>query len=107
MAQDTNGTLDEVAELAQSTRTLWKLTEPWTHSTRPPLLGKRTERVSHSYHRFFSSQITMREETKWYKDTKIAKGANNTWSGTSADDESRRSRRTELRVLRDLRELRG
>src|SRR2546430_14234349 len=30
---------------------LWKLPEPWTHRTRPPLLGKRTRRVSHSYHR--------------------------------------------------------
>ena len=30
---------------------LWKLPEPWTHRTRPPLLGKRTERVSHSYHK--------------------------------------------------------
>src|SRR5207253_9992558 len=30
---------------------LWKLPESWTHRTRPPLLGKRTRRVSHSYHR--------------------------------------------------------
>jgi len=34
---------------------LWKLPEPWTHRTRPPLLGKRTERVSHSYHRHTKS----------------------------------------------------
>ena len=31
-------------------RSLWKLPEPWTHRTRPPLLGKRRERVSHSSH---------------------------------------------------------
>jgi hypothetical protein len=30
---------------------LWKLAEPWTPQARPPLLGKRTGRVSHSYHR--------------------------------------------------------
>ncbi len=30
---------------------LWNLPEPWTHRTLPPLLGKRTERVSHSSHR--------------------------------------------------------
>jgi hypothetical protein len=29
---------------------LWKLPEPWTHRTRPPLLGKRTRRVFHSSH---------------------------------------------------------
>src|SRR2546423_15703584 len=34
------------------TRTdLWKLPEPWTPRTRPPLLGKPTERVFHSSHR--------------------------------------------------------
>src|SRR5467141_3256672 len=32
-------------------RRLWKLPEPWTPSARPPLLGKRSERVSHSSHR--------------------------------------------------------
>ena len=26
---------------------LWKLPEPWTPRTRPPLLGTRRERVSH------------------------------------------------------------
>ena len=30
---------------------LWKLPEPWTPRTRPPLLGTRPERVSHSYHK--------------------------------------------------------
>jgi hypothetical protein len=32
------------------TKSLWKLPEPWTHRTRPPLLGKPHERVFHSYH---------------------------------------------------------
>ena len=30
---------------------LWKLPQPWTPRTRPPLLGKRTKRVFHSSHR--------------------------------------------------------
>ena len=30
---------------------LWTLPQPWTPRTRPPLLGKRPERVSHSAHR--------------------------------------------------------
>jgi hypothetical protein len=34
---------------------LWKLPEPWTPRTRLPLLGKRPERVSHSYHKASSS----------------------------------------------------
>jgi hypothetical protein len=29
----------------------WTVTHPWTPRTRPPLLGKRLERVSHSSHR--------------------------------------------------------
>src|SRR4029453_18238398 len=29
----------------------WKLPEPWTPRTRPPLLGKRRNRVFHSSHR--------------------------------------------------------
>jgi hypothetical protein len=28
----------------------WKLPELWTHRTRPQLLGKRADRVFHSYH---------------------------------------------------------
>ena len=39
----------------------WKLPEPWTPRPRPPLLGKRTARVFHSYHRPLSSI------NKWYK----------------------------------------
>ena len=39
--------------------------------TRPPLLGKRRERVSHSYHKALLL-ITMREENKWYKVTDLA-----------------------------------
>ena len=52
---------------------LWKLPEPWTHRTRPPLLGKRTERVSHSYHRLCSlCPIAMKfNNRKWYKVTKF------------------------------------
>ena len=36
---------------AKTGKRLWKLPEPWTPRTRPPLLGKRPERVFHSYHR--------------------------------------------------------
>jgi hypothetical protein len=40
MAQIAEGTRDGAAELAQfDTRCLWKLPEPWTPRTRPPLLG--------------------------------------------------------------------
>jgi hypothetical protein len=43
----------------------WKLPEPWTPRTRPPLLGKPTERVSHSFHRPSSSlRIDMRSDRK-------------------------------------------
>jgi len=75
MAQVTNGTLAEAAERAHSNHGPWTLPEPWTPRTRPPLLGKRAERVSHSDHTPHSSQIMMREdtETKWYKVTKITK----------------------------------
>ena len=75
MAQVTNGTLAEAAERAHSNHGPWTLPEPWTPRTRPPLLGKRAERVSHSDHTPHSSQIMMREdtETKWYKGTKVTK----------------------------------
>src|SRR3977135_4304765 len=43
----------------------WKLPEPWTPRTRPPLLGKPTARVSHSFHRpSSSSRIDMRSDRK-------------------------------------------
>jgi hypothetical protein len=72
MAQVTNGTLAEAAERAYAGHRPWTLPEPWTPRTRPPLLGKRTERVFHSDHRPHFSQIMLREnnETKWYKVTK-------------------------------------
>src|SRR5690349_19069387 len=42
-------------------RRVWKLSEPWTHRTRPPLLGKRTHRVFHKLPHASSS--TMLSET--------------------------------------------
>ena len=52
-AQGRPGTPDEAAELANNNARfragLWKLPEPWTHRTRPPLLGNHTP-VSTSYH---------------------------------------------------------
>src|SRR5687767_12255202 len=43
-AQAASGTPDKMAELVANQRTarslrLWKLPEPWTHTSRPPLLG--------------------------------------------------------------------
>jgi hypothetical protein len=57
-----DGTPNEVAELHESmvtdqARRPWKLPEPWTPRTRPPLLGKRTERVFHTYHRLRFAQV--------------------------------------------------
>ena len=40
-----------MTEPLRSPTDLWKLPEPWTQQTRPPLLGKPTARVFHSYHR--------------------------------------------------------
>jgi hypothetical protein len=63
-----DGTLDEAAELVLHGG-LWKLPEPWTRRARPPLLGKRTERVSHSFHRPLLSSVLVRTSRtgKWYK----------------------------------------
>ena len=48
---------------------LWNLPAPWTPRTRPPRLGKRTERVSHSSHRrtCFLPSSKGRELPKGYK----------------------------------------
>src|SRR5258706_9874411 len=46
---------------------LWTLPQPWTPRTRPTLLGKRPERVSHSVHRRHSrksGQITCQTEAE-------------------------------------------
>src|SRR6185503_19152789 len=48
--------------VAKDSRRLWKRPEPWTHSTRPPLLGKRSERVSHSSHKTSSSPLSRKDK---------------------------------------------
>ena len=42
---------------------LWKLPEPWTPRTRPPLLGKPTEQVFHKLPQAITILATEREVT--------------------------------------------
>ena len=64
------GTPGEAAETIHqpqpAPRRLWKLPELWTQRTRPQLLGKRTERVSHSYHSLHPASLNHRAG-KWYR----------------------------------------
>ena len=76
------GTPGEAAETIHqpqpAPRRLWKLPELWTQRTRPQLLGKRTERVSHSYHSLHPASLNHRAG-KWYRGAPVRRHRPSTW----------------------------
>jgi hypothetical protein len=83
MAQIAEGTRDGAAELAQfDTRCLWKLPEPWTPRTRPPLLGNSQTEFPQLPQGLllFSLPTSIREGYKIAEEQSFAEGARATRS---------------------------